>query len=119
MSGKIWIFARIYKERSFSMSLYVISDLHLSQSADKSMEVFGARWSGYTDKINRNWRAVVNDDDTVVIPGDISWASSLEDALPDLLFIDSLPGRKLIGKGNHDFWWSTLTKIKTFLRKTI
>lgn len=99
------------------MSLYVISDLHLSQSVDKSMEVFGARWTGYTEKINRNWRAVICDDDTVIVPGDISWASSLEDALPDLLFIDALPGRKLIGKGNHDFWWSTLTKIRAFFEK--
>ena len=61
------------------MSLYVMSDLHLSENADKSMEVFGHRWAGYTDKIRRNWCAVVNDDDTVIVPGDISWASSLED----------------------------------------
>ena len=99
------------------MSLYVMSDLHLSEHADKSMEVFGHRWTGYTDKIKRNWSAVINDDDTVIIPGDISWASSLEDSLEDLLFIESLPGKKLIGKGNHDFWWSTLTKIKAFFEK--
>lgn len=96
------------------MSLYVMSDLHLSENTNKSMEVFGARWTGYTEKIKRNWCAVVNDDDTVIVPGDISWASSLDDALLDLLFIESLPGRKLIGKGNHDFWWTTLTKMKAF-----
>lgn len=96
------------------MSLYVMSDLHLSENTNKSMEVFGARWAGYTAKIKRNWSAVINDDDTVVIPGDISWASSLDDALLDLLFIESLPGKKLIGKGNHDFWWTTVTKMKAF-----
>lgn len=99
------------------MSLYVMSDLHLSNNTDKSMEVFGARWTGYTQKIERNWNAIINDDDTVIIPGDISWASSLEEALPDLLFLEKLPGKKLIGKGNHDFWWSTLTKMNAFFEQ--
>lgn len=93
------------------MSVYVISDLHLSTNADKSMEVFGPRWQNYTQRLERSWRALIEPNDCVVIPGDISWGLTLEDAIPDLKFLDSLPGRKIIGKGNHDFWWQTLTKI--------
>ena len=101
------------------MSLYVISDLHLStnENTGKSMEVFGPRWQNYISRLERNWRAVINDDDVVVIPGDISWAMTMEEALPDLKFIDSLPGRKIIGKGNHDFWWSTVSKMKRFFEE--
>ena len=101
------------------MSLYVISDLHLStnENTGKSMEVFGPRWQNYIERIERNWRAVITDDDVVVIPGDISWAMSMEEALPDLKFIDSLPGRKIIGKGNHDFWWSTVSKMRRFFEE--
>ena len=98
------------------MALYTIADLHLStrDGTDKSMEVFGGRWSGYTEKLVRNWRHLVTEDDTVVIPGDISWALTLEQAREDLCFIDSLPGRKIIGKGNHDFWWTTMKKMNAF-----
>ncbi len=94
------------------MSLYVIADLHLStlDSTDKSMEVFGKRWDGYMTRIKSNWERLVTENDTVVIPGDISWALSLEEAVSDLKFIDSLPGRKILGKGNHDFWWCTMKK---------
>lgn len=98
------------------MSLYVISDLHLStnENTGKSMEVFGNRWQNYITRLERNWRAVISESDTVVIPGDISWAMTMEEALHDLKFIDSLPGRKIIGKGNHDFWWSTVSKMRRF-----
>jgi len=101
------------------MSLYAISDLHLSTNANtgKSMEVFGPRWQNYIERIEKNWRAVINSDDVVVIPGDISWAMTMEEALPDLKFIDSLPGRKIIGKGNHDFWWSTVSKMRKFFEE--
>ena len=101
------------------MSLYAISDLHLStlSSTDKSMEVFGARWQDYVKRLENSWRRLVTDDDTVVIPGDISWALSLDDALSDLKFIDSLPGKKILGKGNHDFWWSTMNKHSAFFEK--
>ena len=101
------------------MSLYVISDLHLStnENTGKSMEVFGPRWQNYISRLERNWRAVITDDDTVVIAGDISWAMTMEEALPDLKFIDSLPGRKIIGKGNHDFWWSTVSKMRKFFEQ--
>ncbi len=98
------------------MSLYTIADLHLSlgENTDKPMEVFGARWAEHTNKIKKHWSALVEDSDTVIIPGDISWALKLEDSLEDLRFIDSLPGKKIIGKGNHDFWWSTQNKIDKF-----
>lgn len=97
------------------MSLFVIADTHLSSDKTKSMEIFGARWSDYMNKLCKNWRAVVSDEDTVIVPGDISWALKLEDAKDDLLFLHSLPGRKLIGKGNHDFWWNTSKKMHAFL----
>ena len=95
------------------MSVFVISDLHLSSDTTKSMEIFGPRWRNYMSRLELNWNRVVGDGDTVIIPGDISWALALEDALPDLLFLDQLRGRKIIGKGNHDFWWSTQKKLKT------
>lgn len=97
------------------MALYSISDLHLSLSVPKPMDVFGHRWQGYTEKIEKAWRAVVTENDTVVIPGDISWAMRLPEALEDFKFIASLPGKKLLGKGNHDYWWTTLTKMRDFL----
>lgn len=96
------------------MSVFSISDLHLSGSVPKSMEVFGRRWTGYTEKIEKRWRAVVTDADTVILPGDISWAMNFEELKTDFLFLDSLPGKKLLGKGNHDFWWTTVTKMRRF-----
>ncbi len=101
------------------MSLFCISDLHLStgEKTNKSMEVFGSRWSAYTEKLEKNWRAVIKDTDDVVIAGDISWALKLEEAESDLLFLDSLPGTKYIGKGNHDFWWSTAAKMQATFDK--
>lgn len=101
------------------MSIYVIGDLHLSTNAhtNKSMEKFGRRWMDYMEKIRKNWTAVVNPEDTVVIPGDISWAMNLDEALDDFLYIESLPGQKLIGKGNHDFWWTTNQKMTRFFEE--
>lgn len=98
------------------MSLFTIADLHLSTDGktNKSMEVFGSRWKDYTVRLEKNWRSVVCDSDTVVIPGDISWALTLEEARCDLHFLDSLPGRKILGKGNHDFWWTTMKKHERF-----
>ena len=94
------------------MATYVIADPHLSEGVgqSKSMEVFGRRWTGYTEKFTKNWRALITPEDTVIIPGDISWALSLEEAEADLRLIDSLPGRKILCKGNHDLWWSSMTK---------
>ena len=96
------------------MSVFTIADLHLSANANHPMDVFGARWQGYTKKIEKNWRAVVTDADTVILPGDISWAMNLLEAREDFAFLDSLPGKKLIGKGNHDFWWETAAKLHRF-----
>lgn len=97
------------------MSLFSIADLHLSGAVDKPMDVFGSRWQDHTNKLSKRWRAVVSPDDTVVVPGDISWGMTLAEALVDFKFIESLPGKKIIGKGNHDFWWETMTKMNKFL----
>lgn len=101
------------------MSLFAIADLHLStlDSTNKSMEVFGRRWTGYTEKLKTNWQKLITDEDTVIIPGDISWALTLEESLSDLQFLDSLPGKKILGKGNHDFWWCTMKKHREFFEK--
>ncbi len=98
------------------MSVYAISDLHLSFSSDKSMEIFPG-WEGYVDKIKNNWEQNVSDEDTVVIIGDVSWGMSLEEAKKDLEFINNLPGKKVLIKGNHDYWWSTKSKINNFLKE--
>lgn len=78
------------------------------------MEVFGRRWQFYTEKLEKNWRAIIGENDTVIIPGDISWALTPEEAVADFRFLESLPGKKLIGKGNHDFWWQTMKKLNAF-----
>ena len=99
------------------MALFTIADLHLSCASDHPMDVFGARWKDYTKKISERWRAVVCDSDTVVLPGDISWAMNLAGAREDFAFLDALPGQKLLGKGNHDFWWDTATKCNRFFEE--
>lgn len=96
------------------MSLFVLGDLHLSLGEDKPMDVF-AGWNDYVERLERNWRSLVTDSDTVVVAGDISWAMKLEETLTDFKFIDSLPGKKLFMKGNHDYWWTTKRKMDTFL----
>lgn len=100
------------------MALYVIADLHLdTQSNQKSMEVFGNRWKNYVDKIQTNWMRLITENDTVIIPGDISWALTLKDALCDLKWINGLSGKKILLKGNHDFWWATNSKMQGFLKE--
>lgn len=96
------------------MALYSISDLHLSFGADKPMDAFGGAWVDYVEKIKTNWLINVKEGDSVVLPGDLSWGMSLEDALPDFKFIDELPGTKYILKGNHDYFWETVAKINRF-----
>lgn len=98
------------------MSLFAIGDTHLSFGTDKPMDVFHG-WDNFEKKLQKNWKAVVGDDDTVVIPGDITWGMTLEEALEDFKFIDALPGKKIILKGNHDYWWSTKKKADTFFEK--
>ena len=99
------------------MSVWVIADLHLSFGKDvpKPMDRFGSRWENHAEKIARRWNAVVRPGDTVVMPGDFSWADTLSEAEADFRFLDALPGKKLLGKGNHDYWWTGVTKRKAFL----
>lgn len=99
------------------MSIFAISDLHLPLGKDKPMDIFGGRWENYIEKLEKNWKSIVSEKDLVLIPGDISWATYLDDAFADLKFIHDLPGRKVILKGNHDYWWSTLNKLKKFIEE--
>ena len=96
------------------MKLFTISDLHLSFGSNKPMDIFRG-WENHAEKIEKNWKKLVSDEDIVVLIGDTSWAINFEQLLPDFAFINSLPGTKIIIKGNHDYWWSTITKINQFL----
>lgn len=96
------------------MSLFVMGDLHLSLGVNKPMDIFGG-WENHTERIRENWQNEVSEGDTVVIPGDISWAMNFEQALPDFRFIHELNGTKIISKGNHDYWWNTASKMNRFL----
>lgn len=96
------------------MALFVIADLHLSLGTDKPMDVFHG-WEDYVGRLEEHWRATVHAEDTVVIAGDVSWAMNLEDTLADFSFLHSLPGTKLLMKGNHDYWWATRNKMDAFL----
>ncbi len=98
------------------MSLYAIGDLHLSLGLDKPMDVFGGGWDNYVDKLAAGF-ARLNDTDTTVLCGDITWGMTLTESLPDFQFIDALPGRKIILKGNHDYWWATSAKISAFFEQ--
>ncbi len=98
------------------MSLYVISDPHLSLTTDKSMTVFSG-WDDYVMRLEKQWRQLVTPEDTVVLAGDISWAMTLDDALEDFRFLHALPGRKLLFKGNHDYWWCTRRKMDAFFEE--
>lgn len=101
------------------MRLYAISDLHLPGGDDKPMNVFGEHWTDHFQRISQDWRARVREEDVVLIAGDISWAMQLADAIPDLQAIGELPGRKLIIRGNHEYWWSTLKKVRAVLPEGI
>ena len=96
------------------MSLFVIGDTHLSFSCNKPMDIFKG-WTDYVYRLESNWNKVVSEEDSVVIPGDISWAMSFQDAVEDFRFLNNLNGTKYILKGNHDYWWNTMTKMNKFL----
>ena len=98
------------------MSLFVIADLHLPLAVNKPMDIFGG-WDNYVERIEQNWKAKITPDDTVVLPGDISWSMSLEESYPDMKFIHDLPGTKIISKGNHDYWWNTASKMNRFFEE--
>ncbi|MCR5815478.1 MAG: metallophosphoesterase [Ruminococcus sp.] len=95
------------------MSLFVIADLHLSLGVDKPMDIFGG-WDNYVSRLEENWQRLVSPDDTVVIPGDISWGMNLEQSRADFEFINKLNGRKIISKGNHDYFWNSRKKMEEF-----
>ncbi len=97
------------------MSIFTIADLHLALGIDKPMDVFGGRWSNYMEKLKENWISDVAENDTVIIPGDVSWATYIDSAYEDFKFIEELPGKKVISKGNHDYWWTTSSKLNKYL----
>ena len=97
------------------MRLFAIGDLHMPGGDDKPMDVFGPQWDRHFLRISEAWRATVGEEDTVLVPGDISWAMQLENALPDLREIAALPGRKILCKGNHEYWWSSITRVRAAL----
>ncbi|MBQ8391520.1 MAG: metallophosphoesterase [Clostridia bacterium] len=99
------------------MAIFALSDLHLPLGIDKPMDIFGVRWDNYVEKIEYEWKRTVSEEDYVIINGDLSWATYLSESLADFKFVESLPGKKLISKGNHDYWWETITKMNAFLEE--
>ena len=99
------------------MSIYAISDLHLSFGDNKPMDIFGVNWEKHAEKIKENWIKKVKEDDLVLLPGDFSWAMYLKDTYKDFEYLNSLPGKKLLLKGNHDYWWTTLKKMREYLKE--
>ena len=99
------------------MSIYVIADLHLSFKEPKPMNIFGNNWTDHPERIRKNWLEKVKEEDLVVLPGDFSWATYIEDTIPDFEYLNSLPGKKIMLKGNHDYWWTTVTSMRKFLKE--
>ena len=99
------------------MSIYAISDLHLSFGKNKPMDIFGDKWENHFKKVEEDWLKKVKEDDVVLMPGDFSWAMYLEDTYEDFKFLNKLPGIKIILKGNHDYWWTTVKKMNEYLEQ--
>lgn len=99
------------------MSIFVMADLHLAFNQNKPMDIFGENWVGHEEKIKRNWIENVKENDLVILPGDFSWETYLENTKLDFQYLNNLPGKKLLLKGNHDYWWSTLTAMRQFLQE--
>lgn len=97
------------------MSIYAIGDLHLSFQENKPMSIFGENWQNHEEKIAIDWKSRVKEEDTVILPGDFSWAMYLENTYEDFKYLNQLPGKKILLRGNHDYWWSTLTKMRQYL----
>lgn len=93
------------------MGLYAISDLHLALSGDKPMDIFGEQWVNHDEKIKKSWNEKIKDEDTVLIAGDISWSMKMQEGLKEIEWIHNLPGRKIMVKGNHDYWWNSISKL--------
>lgn len=101
------------------MKIFAISDLHLSFMVEKPMDIFGGHWENYTEKIKDNWQKTISDDDLVLICGDISWAMKMSETVKDFEYIDSLHGKKIIIRGNHDYWWKSISAIRETLPASI
>jgi predicted phosphohydrolase len=101
------------------MRVFAIADLHLSINNPKPMDIFGEAWAGYMEKIEDSWRRQVGDDDVVLLAGDFSWAMKFDDALTDLEYIAKLPGKKVLVRGNHDYWWKSITNMRNEFPKSI
>ena len=99
------------------MAIYIIGDLHLSFGESKPMDIFGENWTNHEEKIKQDWLSKVKEEDTVVHLGDFSWAMHLKDTVKDFKFLDSLPGKKILLKGNHEYWWTTVTNMNNFLEE--
>lgn len=101
------------------MKIFAIGDLHLDNTQEKPMNIFGDNWINHEQKIIDSWTKTVSDEDLVLIPGDISWALKLEEAKKDLKTINSLPGKKILIRGNHDYWWATKSKLNSLNLKSL
>ena len=99
------------------MAIYTIGDLHLSFKNPKPMDIFGSNWKNHEQKIEEDWKAKVKEEDLVVLPGDFSWETYIEEAEQDFEFISKLPGKKLLLKGNHDYWWTTLASMRKYIKE--
>ena len=97
--------------------IYAIGDLHLSFNEDKPMDIFGDNWENHEEKIKQDWLKKVNENDLVLLPGDFSWSMHLKDTIKDFEYLNSLPGKKILLKGNHDYWWTTVTNMRNFLEE--
>lgn len=100
------------------MALYTISDLHLGFNVEKPMDIFGVKWKDHCDKIKENWLSKIKEEDMVLIAGDISWSLKETDSKYDLDWINELPGKKIISKGNHDYWWGSISKLNKMYEDT-
>ena len=99
------------------MSIYAISDLHLSFDENKPMDIFGEHWENHQEKIKENWIKLVKENDLVLLPGDFCWSMYLKDTYKAVEYLEELPGKKLLLKGNHDYWWSTITSMRNYLKE--
>lgn len=99
------------------MAIYTISDLHLSLGMNKPMDIFGDNWENHDKKIRSNWIKKVKEEDLILLPGDFSWAMYIQDAKKDFEYLNELPGTKLLLKGNHDYWWESLKRMREFLKE--
>ena len=100
------------------MSIFAVADLHLSFGKDKPMYVFGDNWIGFEEKIKKDWIEKITDNDLVLLPGDFSWSTYINDTYKDFEFINNLPGKKILLKGNHDYWWTTITRMRKFIKES-